>query len=655
MLTAKKRQRLDAVNALRTVGMSDSALARLLGKIKASPGILEDIGPGNHLFWEATLLQLKQIEVTIDLQLQGGGVFKWSVAPPLAMLHVFFAECPALLQLFEVALKRRPSTMEAPWRAVLYHDEVTPGNVIKPDNRRKLTIIYMNFIEPNQWLRSEFTWLPVACLRHTTVNQVRGGMSAVMRAFCSFLFEHECGFAEAGDVLRLLRPVMFWVKLEALLADEAALKSTWNAKGASGLKPCLLCLNVTCKGLHGSDNDFLQDISCPDINLCQFATDEEIWSMMDKLLQHQGSKAQLDLLEKACGLSANLLGLLASLSLRRHIRPAVCSTYDSMHCYYSHGVACVELHLLLQALATHLKIGFAHLAAFCASDWRFGKGKRMKSINHVFSPARESKDSLKMMASEVITVYPLVRHFVEVAIAQTGKIREQIESFRAMCECLDALQDIKMAQQVSESQCSRLQQAQQKHLTLFVACYGLQECKPKHHYALHIPGQVRRQGMLLDCFVLERKHISVKRHATAVETSIGFERSVLARVFAEQIAEMPLSFLNRLIGKTVESSDLASACGSVKAFLADSMSCSCAIFHKDDVLFNDNVAMVILACLQADAKFLLLVRPYSFARFHGAGRLWKAAAEVAVFAPESGFRQPSAHTFQKDELLLTLP
>ena len=89
MLTASKRQRLDKLNVLRTAGVSDAALAKVLDKIKSEPGLLDDLNPTSRVLRDGTNFQLRSIELSIDLQLQSGGVFKWVVAPPLAMMNAF--------------------------------------------------------------------------------------------------------------------------------------------------------------------------------------------------------------------------------------------------------------------------------------------------------------------------------------------------------------------------------------------------------------------------------------------------------------------------------------------------------------------------------------------------------------------------------------
>jgi len=276
MATASKKQRLSKLLAICPTGVSDASLARVLASIKDDPNVLNDANTKTRAaLGTMKREQLFDAAITADLNLQNGDIFHWSIVPPVVLMNMLFQRSLAFSQLYDTLLQSRPCSMDSPWRLICYHDELTPGNIIKPDNRRKLSVFYVNYLELNQHLRSEFTWLPIACLRHNIMQQVVGGMSACVRAIASALFLHESGFTATGQVLHLgsvPKNYMFWAQMENLLADEAALKASWNSKGASGLKPCFLCLNATCKSLGGLDSShYLADISCPNIDMFQAA------------------------------------------------------------------------------------------------------------------------------------------------------------------------------------------------------------------------------------------------------------------------------------------------------------------------------------------------------------------------------------------------
>ena len=54
-------------------------------------------------------------------------------------------------------------------------DEVTPGNVIAPDNRRKSYLVYFAWL-PLSLLRRDLLWLPVSVARHDSLQKLSGGL-----------------------------------------------------------------------------------------------------------------------------------------------------------------------------------------------------------------------------------------------------------------------------------------------------------------------------------------------------------------------------------------------------------------------------------------------------------------------------------------------
>ena len=66
-------------------------------------------------------------------------------------------------------------------------------------------------------------------------------------------------------------------------------------------------------------------------------------------------------------------------------------------------------------------------------------------------------------------------------------------------------------------------------LVLHQACYNLSLWKPKHHYAMHIARCMVLQGILLSCFVMERKHRVAKRFMQLYSRHTFFEKKALWR------------------------------------------------------------------------------------------------------------------------------
>lgn len=111
---------------------------------------------------------------------------------------------------------------------VLYLDGITPGNVLRPDNRRKIWAFYCTFLNfgPQHLCREE-VWLPLAVLRNSVEHDVIGRVSCAARHLVNMLVQS----GRAGTFVHTATPkIVFW-KVGRVLADEEGLKSFYSSKG----------------------------------------------------------------------------------------------------------------------------------------------------------------------------------------------------------------------------------------------------------------------------------------------------------------------------------------------------------------------------------------------------------------------------------------
>ena len=74
----------------------------------------------------------------------------------------------------------RPSSFRRPWNIVIYSDEVTPGDPVKPRNDRKFQTVYWSFMEfGNTALSHEEAWFCMMTEYSHVINEVQAGMSQV--------------------------------------------------------------------------------------------------------------------------------------------------------------------------------------------------------------------------------------------------------------------------------------------------------------------------------------------------------------------------------------------------------------------------------------------------------------------------------------------
>ena len=77
----------------------------------------------------------------------------------------------------------KPSSIDQPWRLVLYSDGIVPGNVLALMPSRKSDCIYYSFAElGHAALAREEAWFTAATIRMSEVDSVRGKLPAVFKA-----------------------------------------------------------------------------------------------------------------------------------------------------------------------------------------------------------------------------------------------------------------------------------------------------------------------------------------------------------------------------------------------------------------------------------------------------------------------------------------
>lgn len=280
-------------------GVTTSALATILDNIRKDP-------PSEALSaWTINNFiksEYKHVSGKVELPLEGGGVFGWSICRPDKLLrHLALESSEFASALAEAAQKAGPN----PLRSIWYLDEVVPGNILRPDNARRFWAIYMSLAEfgSDRLFCAEW-WMPIGVLRSSVANSVLGGVSQCMRQLLRYTLFEPCNMGEVGTTLELSVPTLLRFRVAHIIADESALKALWNAKGASGTRPCMLCANVLSKhsGL-GSSHPRLVDITCSDAGRFQLVGDEDIWRAFDSLAadQHRLSRADFALAERASG------------------------------------------------------------------------------------------------------------------------------------------------------------------------------------------------------------------------------------------------------------------------------------------------------------------------------------------------------------------
>ena len=135
-------------------GVSDRALAAIFKRLREEPELLEDVRDRNDL---RALSQevLSRVELTLEVPRAKGLPFTWSIGNARALLQLLTEERPHFEDLVRRTAAAKEPTFARPWNAIVYCDEVIPGNVLALQHRRKFAAFYMSFEEFGSYLQCE--------------------------------------------------------------------------------------------------------------------------------------------------------------------------------------------------------------------------------------------------------------------------------------------------------------------------------------------------------------------------------------------------------------------------------------------------------------------------------------------------------------------
>ena len=320
-------------------------------------------------------------------------------------------------------------------------------------------------------------------------------------------------------------------------------------------------------------------------------------------------------IEKAEGLTCNALGLPWDEELLAHVDVFSAIAMDWVHSALQSGSVNVEVILLLGACKRFGK-SFPELEAFLKRDeWEFPKHRRTngRALHRVFSEWRlssgdDEERKVRASASELVAVYGLVRNFVQIEIGETlPELATELASFDACCRVVDIFLLTKRGQLSVGEAVDRLDAALEEHMRLHKAAYGTDHILPKHHWLFDVACRLRCKDLawfLVDCFVLERSHLTVRDRAEHIDNTSQYERSVLAGTLNKQLLA-----LKSMVAASGALLDIHKAAmpGYPDARVANSMQAHGRHFSVGDIVLLGSRAGVVLACVQEGDAFFVIV------------------------------------------------
>ena len=265
---------------------------------------------------------------------------------------------------------------------MLYNDEVTPGNVLKPESGTKAHCFYVGAMQMKSLLFSESMWFVAAVVRSVEVKLILGKLAAVTAAICKHYetLRHGHAFKILGQNVFLHGAVRH------MLADTPALAFSFGAKTYAGRKVCFKCANIVAKWVSLGQDDLLagcRDVSAPWSD-CQTLTDNEIYEVLQMLEEQAAvkSKQHLQSLESNLGYNHNPYSMWLNPAARALLPPSRCH-FDWVHIFYCQGIASLHIFKLREKLWA---IGWsaAKIHEFVKDNLKVATEKRV-SFGTVFS------------------------------------------------------------------------------------------------------------------------------------------------------------------------------------------------------------------------------------------------------------------------------
>jgi len=605
-------KRAAKIRRLTAVGAPQDQLVEIVRRLRETPE-LADAVVTRHTIQNALDRLWKDVGTTLPLPLGPGKDWDWHIADLRRQLKYYLQNSTGLRQAFAMAWEKHPSTEETPWHLIVFDDEIVPGAVLKLDNRRKMQGVYLAFLELGpEFLCCQDVWVPVALLRSTVAKTILGGWSGCMKALLRRWFEGDR--IQDGFVVPIGTTfARIFVKLGTILADGDAQRAVWSAKGSSGKLICLLCKNVLSDRVA---SDYLVHLSCCNPNSFDLASNADIWEKCDNLHRDAPpaqTKAYHEELQRAYGITYSPHALLWDVPLRRHVQPADHLSYDPMHCLLSNGVVENETSALLASLKGE---GFLwhHLRSFAEASWSIckaygGAAKMQATFGRPREVAFNNGGGFKAGASEMLVAFPIILHFLYRVVRPAGLLQHQIESYAALGKILELYRRGKRGIDVS----AELRDAIQRHSQLHTIAYDDDWFRPKNHFLHHIPVELAKHHVILDCFVGERRHGYIKKAASDILNTRAFEKSVLVKVIDKQLDIIQHEdFLQDSLIRPQDCAELAATFGSDQAAIANSMTLRRQLVASGDAVWVGGILHMVQACALVDGQLGILADAYTF-------------------------------------------
>ena len=584
---------------------------------------------------------------------RGSHPFQLEFANPSRLIQHLLDESDWLKGLFCSTLARVPCSKEAPWGLMLAYDELTMGNVVKttPNNRKTMSF-YMTFTEFEAHLSVEEAWFSPVVLRSTTMKHLQGQWSHVLSLIVEeLLFNAAGGLHSSGLVLHIRgREHVIHAQLRFVLSDGDGFAQGFAWKGAGSLKPCPCCWNLLMLSRDPEPPHVRVDATSG----FRSATSDGTWGVVDGLLVAKGrcanrtlTKKRFKEAEKQSGFRADPNSFLANKRLRPHYAFPDLVFLDWFHIFLQDGILNVELGAFLTACKEFCIAGtdVTEIVRWCDSRQWCLPSSAEKSSSNVAKTVQDmchgkTEITIKTGASQLLTVFPILRHYVDMNILPDARISVHRTSLRLAFDMVSAIMECKHKLRTKTSLSESLRGLWPKWFKAHKTAYEDWYVKPKFHWASHL------QKQYLECFadmlVLERLNKRARVTGTWTDNTASFERSVVLSVTKRHVQNLKArgEFGKAKLEGKIDDDPF-------QAFLrcSASMTSACSrTIKKGDVVFCGNcdvLGEVVRCCADERSPeprhFLEVAEMRRVRNMCYRSDLWKGTGNVLQWSPEDVF------------------
>ena len=437
--------------------------------------------------------------------------------------------CDKFRKLFQILCPGGQPTQRC---IVLYIDEVRPGNPLRAGDKSRTTqCLYWVFsCLPDRFISNCDTWFLGTTVRSKIIDKVPGKVSRLMTAVINLFWSASGNSWSRGILAGHGNDVaMLSARFGGFLGDEKALKEIFSLKGAAGTRCCPSCANVV-QWLECIDGGLLVGIACADRSKFVQVGDRDLYLLADQLMSHVGTKASLEALEQSLGINLHPEALIFDKHCRTIVQPVVHYLRDWMHIIVGHGIAGTETALLIHALKT-VGVTNDHIIRYAGNVY-FPKVLGKFDVQ-LFSPKYVDKDSMRVFASDMLRVLPVLDAFMCDVVVPMGHLADHAASYKLLHNMVRLLQ---LGPTAAAARHTEIAAVVCDHHQAYLRAYTTDDVKPKWHHALHVHEQARHLNKILSCFVTERKHKEVKSIGTWAFNK--YEQTVLKGMLRKQVGAL---------------------------------------------------------------------------------------------------------------------